>query len=433
MPEAASAAPARVRTRTFQALIDNPAYRRFYLGQGVSLIGTWLQDAAVSWIVFDMTRSERTSGIVSACGVLPGLFVGLFAGALADRVRPRRLILAMQVAQMALAFLLAVLIALSIVRIWQMALILALTRVFVTFEMPSRQVFLYDLVGRSALMNAIALNSGLFNASRVVGPALAGLCLARFGPAAPFWLNGVSFLAAIGTLLTIRAARKGQQPAPHSEGVAEVFQGLAFLRSDRRVRSLYLLMAFFGVVGMGYVALVPAYARVVVHTETVGYSLLLSCGGVGATVGALVVASLGGLRRKEVLVLSGMALFGASLAAGGFFPVWLDRSGLRFLTLPVASLCLFGAGFGGIIFYSATQTLIQTGVPDHLRGRIMGIWMIVYSASVPLGSLWAGQLAQSFGVPVVLGLSAVLCIGTAAAATVTRVLEEPRRALAAAP
>src|SRR4051794_37883907 len=162
MPDAAPA-PTRVRSRTFAALADYPDYRRYYLGQGVSLIGTWLQDAAVSWIVFDMTRSESTLGLVSAAGTMPGLLVGVFAGALADRVAPKALILAMQVAQMILAFLLALLVGLGVVQIWQMALILALTRISVTFEMPSRQVFLYDLVGRPALMNAIALNSGLFN------------------------------------------------------------------------------------------------------------------------------------------------------------------------------------------------------------------------------------------------------------------------------
>jgi MFS family permease len=426
MADAPAADPLRVRSRTFAALADNPAYRRFYLGQGVSLIGTWLQDAAVSWIVFEMTGSEWWLGVVSAAGVMPGLLVGLLAGALADRVVPRTMILAMQVAQMLLAFALAVLVGLGSVQIWHMIAILALARVCVTFEMPCRQVFLYELVGRRQMMNAIALNSGLFNASRVIGPALAGLFLARFGTTAPFVLNGVSYLAAIAALLTIRVDRG---PVPlESGGPADVLGGLAYLSRDRRLALLYVLMAFFGFVGMGYMALVPAYARLVVRTGAVGYSLLLSAGGLGATVGALGVASLGGLERKEDLVLAGMGIFATALAAAGILPGALVGSGPAWGPQAVAALCLCGTGFGAIVFYSSTQTLIQTTVPDHLRGRIMGVWMLVYSGSVPLGALWAGRLAQGGGVALVMELSAALCASAAMGVWMSGVLtrREPR-------
>ncbi|HWE37105.1 MAG TPA: MFS transporter [Isosphaeraceae bacterium] len=429
MAEAIAAEPSRIRSRTFATLADNAEYRRFYVGQGISLVGTWLQDAAVGWIVYDMTHSERMLGIVSASGVMPGLLVGLFAGALADRVAPKRLILAMQVGQMLLAFALSALVALGVVTIWEMALILALTRICLTFEMPSRQVFLYELVGRSSLMNAIALNSGLFNASRVLGPALAGFCLAHFGRTACFGLNGASYLAAIVALLSIPTPRRPPPPR-HEPPLKELLGGLDYLRRDRRVASLFALLAFFGVVGMGYSALVPAYARVVVRTGPLGYSILLASGGVGATVGALFVASLGGLRRKEWLILGGMLLFAASLAAAAALPprarsLW-PSSG----PLAVASLCLTGVGFGGILFFSATQTLIQTGVPDHLRGRIMGIWMIVYSGTVPLSALWAGEVALRRGVVVVMGASAALCVVVALIALTTGILRAPSKAVA---
>lgn len=410
MSDALVVEPQSVRSRTFAALAI-PDYRRYYVGQGVSLIGTWVQSAAVSWIVFDITHSSRMLGLVDAAGVLPGLFVGLIAGALADRVVPRTMILAMQVGQMLMAFLLAYLVGTGAVRIWQLALILAVTRVCVTFEMPSRQVFLYDLVGRSSLMNAIALNSGLFNASRVLGPALAGYCLAQFGRTACFVLNGASYLAAIAALLMIRA----QHRPHHSEtkGPAALLGGLAYLKRDRRLAALYVLMSFFGIVGMGYAALVPAYARLVVHTQAMGYSLLLASSGLGATAGALLVASLGGLKRKIVLVGGGMAIFALSLFAAGVLPGAVGRLGPQQAGLVVASVCLFGAGFGAIVFYSSTQTLIQTTVPDHLRGRIMGVWMIVYSGSVPLGSIWAGELALRHGVPLVMEVSAGLCLAVA--------------------
>jgi MFS family permease len=349
------------------------------------------------------------SGIVDACGLLPGLFVGLFAGALADRVVPRTMVIAMQVGQMLLSFLLGLLIGVGVVQIWQMALILALTRICVTFEMPSRQVFQYDLVGRETLTNAIALNSGLFNASRVIGPALAGICLARLGATACFVLNGISYLAAIGALLTIHVVRK---PHHHdASGVKAVMGGFAFLKQDRKAATLFRLMALFGVIGMGYVALAPAYAQRVVHTDAVGFSLLLACGGLGATAGALLVASFGGLKRKELLVLGGIMVFAAFLAAAGVIPGAVRTAWSHTAGLVTGCLCFFGAGLGAIVFYSATQTLIQTTVPDHLRGRIMGIWMIVYSGSVPLGSLWSGDLAKRFGVSLVMEVSAAICLG----------------------
>ena len=400
--------PPPVRSRTFAALVDFPDYRKFYIGQGVSLIGTWLQEAAVSWIVYDMTKSAWMLGVVSAAGTMPGLFVGLYAGAVADRVSPKLMILAMQIAQMICAFMLAILVWLGIVQIWQMALILAITRVCVTFEMPSRQVFLYDLVGKNSLMNAIALNSGLFNASKIIGPALAGICLAKFGRTVCFTLNGVSYFAAIAALLMIHRPHLATHLKPRAPG--EWLAGLRHLGDDRHLAWLFLSMTFFGVVGMGYAALVPAYARQVVGVGAYGYSVLLASSGVGATIGALVLASIGGFRRREWLVLGGMAMFGASLAMCGAIPPMLISRGMRSAGLMAATLGMFGAGLGAIIFYASTQTLIQTHVPDHLRGRVMGVWMIAFSGSVPLGSLWAGLLAATYGVAVVMEVSAALCV-----------------------
>jgi MFS family permease len=390
--------------------LEIPDYRRYYAGQGVSLIGIWLQTAAVKWLVFDKTRDTSMLGIVETAGLMPGLLVGLFAGVLADRVSPRRLILVMQICQMSLAFLLATLVGLHIEQIWEMALILALARVCVTFEMPSRQVFLYWIVGRSSLMNAIALNSGLFHASRVLGSALAGVFLSWFGGAACFALNGTAYLAAIGTLLSIR--QNQERSTGGRGGLREVLGGFAYLRCDRRVATVYLLMTLFGIVGMGYDAMIPAYARVVIGTDVRGYGVLLACSGIGATCGALTMASLGSVRRREELMLVGLTLFACFLAALAVMPglvrhAWPDAFALRMM---IGAVCLLGVSFGAITFYSSAQTIIQIAVPDHLRGRIMGIWMIIYSGSVPLGALWTGYAAEAQGVSPVLGLSAGLCV-----------------------
>ena len=276
-----------VRSPTFAAL-DHPDFRRYYIGQGISLAGTWLQGAAVRWLVFDQTHSEFMLGIVEVASLMPGLLVGLFAGALADRVVPLRMIVLMECGQMALAFVLALLVWLEVFQVWQLALILALARICVTFELPSRQVFFFELVGPENLSNAIALNSGLFNATRVVGPALAGVGLSMLGAAGCFALNGVSYLAAIAAVLSIRLPRGRDRSDAKRSLLKELLGGLGYLKSDRRIFAQFALVAFFGFVGMGYEAMVPAYARTVVGTGVYGYSVLLACSGIGATAGAFV-------------------------------------------------------------------------------------------------------------------------------------------------
>jgi MFS family permease len=399
------------RAGTFEAL-KNPGFRRYFAGQGVSLIGTWLQAAAVRWIVYEQTRSEFLLGVVEMASLMPGLLVGLVAGLLADRVPPRRMILLTLSWQTLQATVLAVLVGLGIVEFWQLALILALGRVGVTFELTSRQVLLYDLVGVEGLTNAIALNSGLFNATRVIGPALAGICLAALGPTSCFVLNALSYLAAIAAVATIslpaRRPRRGT-----SRGTSELLGGLDYLRRNRRVRVHFELMAAFGVVGMGYEAMIPAFASDLVGTGVRGYSLILASAGLGATAGALAVARLSGTPRKDRLIVAGAAVFGVFLGIAGLFPVWSGPSWPDWLRLGTAAASVLGVGFGAALFYSSVQTSIQLMVPDHLRGRIMGVWMILYSASVPLGALWTGRAAAEWGVSNVIFPSAVGCLAMA--------------------
>ncbi len=408
-----------MRSRTFAAL-GNADYRRFYIGQGISLIGTWLQAAAVSWIVFEQTGSERMLGLIETANIMPGLLVGLLAGAMADKVRPRTMLVVTQVLQMALAFILGALVAYGVETVWEMALIVALARICATFEMPSRQVFLYDLVGKSSLMNAIALNTGLFNASRVVGPALAGVVLARVGGATCFVLNGASYLASIAAVLMIRAGSRAL-PAPEP-GSDHFWAGVGYLFRNRRIAALFGLMSFFGVVGMGYSAMLPAYAARVIGTREVGFSLLLASSGIGATVGALTVASLGGMPsgRRHRMILGGLALFSLALIGSAMLPPAVSPA----MRMPVGSVCLMLIGYGAVVFYSTTQTVIQTTVPDHLRGRIMGIWMIAFSGSVPIGAMASGELAQAYTVPPVMAWSGLICLVAAGVVGMSGALRE---------
>jgi MFS family permease len=402
--------------------LEHPGFRLYFMGQAVSLTGSWLQAAAVRWLVYEQTHSETMLGIIEVASIMPGLLVGLFAGALADRVAPVSLLVLMECGQMVLAFALAALVGLGVVQIWQMALILAASRICVTFELPSRQVFFYELVGPKILPNAIALNSGLFNATRVIGPALAGFFLSTLGGFGCFVLNGVSFLAAIAAIIAVRLPHRDRPM--HAEGfeLKEILGGLHYLRSERRILAQFSLVAFFGVAGMGYDAMIAAYAQRVVHTGVEGYSTLLALSGIGATVGALVVASLSSVRRKERITIGGMILFSLSLGGGALFPRLIATDAGTTVRLIVAAGCLLGAGFGAVAFYSSSMMVIQLEIPDRLRGRIMGIWMIVFSGSVPLGAFWTGEAAERWGVAMVMGVSAVLCFVTALAVLASGIL-----------
>lgn len=405
--------------RTFSSLTI-PAYRRFYIGQGISLLGTWLQSAALAWLVFERTRDERMLGLVEAANLLPGLLVGTLAGALADRAAPRTVVLTTLTLQMALATTMAAIVGAGLFPIGLLIALVALARVCVTFEMPSRQVMIYEVVGRDHLMNAIALNTGLFNASRVLGPALAGLCLAFLGPTPCFALNAASFVAAILAVLSIPAGvGKAALPAPRDgdagkEGHSGIWQGFAYLGRDRVTGRIFLVLALFGIIGMGYSALIPSFARRTLGTEELGYSLLLGCTGIGATLGALVVAASGKMEHRSRLIHRGIALFGLSLWLGASLPGWGERAFGHRAALLLAALSLVGAGCGAIMAYSSSQTLIQTAVPDRLRGRILGIWLVMFSGSVPLGALVSGGLAYRLGVPSVMAGSALACLAMAA-------------------
>lgn len=404
-----SADEAGSRGGTFAAL-ENRDYRLYFTGQGISLIGTWLQAAAVRWLVYEQTGSAERLGVIEAANLMPGLVIGLFAGAISDRVAPKRMILAMELGQMACATTLAVLVTAGTIQFWQMVAILATARICVSFELPSRHVFLYELVGPSRLTNAIALNSGLFNATRVIGPALAGLGFAVLGAAGCFTLNAVSYLAAIGTVTAIRTTPKARGGLGRGAAVGDVLAGLAYVRGERRIAGHLALMGFFGLVGMGYEAMMPVFARTVVGVEVGGYSVLLASGGLGATAGALTVARMGDDVRKDRMIALGMVAFAAFLLLASFFPRWTSADWPVAARMACAAACLFGAWFGAAFFYSSTQTMIQMTIPAELRGRIMGIWMVVFSGSVPLGALWTGRASAAWGVLPVMTGSALTCL-----------------------
>ena len=373
-------------------------FRLFFFGQGVSLVGTWMQSVALGWLVLDLTNSPFAVGLNSALRALGVLVFTLYAGIVADRVDKRRLIILTQALQMVEALALAVLVWTGVVAVWQVMLLALFVGVVNAFDIPTRQSFIVDLAGKEDLMNAIALNSSMFNAARVVGPAIAGALIGLVGVGMCFFLNGVSYIAVILGLMAIRLPSFQARPSAASawSGFREV---LVFLRSDRRVETLVVLTAILSVFGFPFLVMMPVFARDVLHVNAAGYGALTAAVGAGAMLGALAIAvnSRRIVRRGRLMTYGGTA-FGLCVLAFA-----LSHSF-------AASLVLLAlAGCAMIVNNALTNTLLQTLVPDGLRGRVMGFYSFVFVGLSPLGAFQAGAFAERFGAPLAIGMGAAVC------------------------
>jgi MFS family permease len=401
------------RRRTF-ASFGVPGYRWFFFGQGTSFVGSWVRATAQGWLVYTLTGSRLDLGTVAALGQLP-LFLAPVAGSIADRVDKRRLLVVLAAFAMAISLVLAWLTWTGQVRVGHVMVLAALAGVEFAFELPTRQSWVVEVVGREHLMNAIALNSAMFNSARMAGPALAGLLMGTFagegrdgamrGIAFCFLVDGLSFLAVIFALLRIRPVHAAARAAPG--GLAESLrEGFAYVRGNRRARILLTLMAISIVFGWSYLALMPALAKDVLGLDETGFGLLLAANGVGAALGALWVAGRPEAKTRRVLrrrVFGSIALFGSMVVA------------LSFQRDPrLAAVAVALSGFGAISFVSTGNTLIQQAVPDALRGRVMGIWGLVFGGSFPTGSWLLGLLAERTDVPFAIGLGGALCLALSA-------------------
>ena len=373
-------------SRTFSSL-RHRNYRLFFFGQLVSLIGTWMQNVAQAWLVYALTGSPLKLGIVSFCAGVPVLAFSLWAGVFADRVPKRRLILATQTAMMALAFVLAADVFAGTVQWWHIAILAFLLGTANAFDAPTRQAFVVEMVGRKELTNAIALNSAMFNAARIIGPALAGVTLAAVGAQWCFVLNGVSFLAVIAGLLMMDV-KPYVGAASTDSPLTQMREGLGYIRRQPVVRPLIMLVAVSNLFALGYMALLPAFAQDVLHVGTVGFGLMSTAVGVGALAGALAIASLGDYQGKGLMLTAGNLLFPAMVIA-----VSLSRS----FHLTLALLVLAGLGF--MTQNATANTLVQMTVPNELRGRVMSVYMMVFQGFFPIGALIAGTVAERFGAP----------------------------------
>ncbi len=382
--------------RTFAAL-KHRNYRLFWSGQIVSLIGTWMQTVGQGWLVLSLTNSPFKLGFVSMAGSLPILLFTLWGGVVADRVNKRNLILFTQSSAMTLAFILAALTSFKVVQVWHIVMLAFLLGTVNSFDTPSRQAFIVEMVGKEDLTNAIGLNSAMFNTARMVGPAIAGLLIAALGVAGCFWLNGLSFIAVIIGLALIRNTFQPE----HREGgspLKNLLEGLRYLWAHKVLLAIIANIGVSSVFGMPYVMLMPVFAKQILKGGPSTYGVLLAAAGAGAIVGGLTVATRGARVRQGAYILFGSGLFAVFIFLFSFSHwLWLSLA------------LLFVAGFAMITQNVTTNSLIQTAVPDFLRGRIMSVYVLVFMGMFPLGSLQAGSVAQVLGAPWAVRIGAVIC------------------------
>jgi MFS family permease len=383
-------------------------YRLFFTGQLVSLIGTWMQQVAQAWLVLELTGDPIWLGILATAQFLPVMVLGLFAGVVADALPKRQLLLAAQVAMMVLAFVLAALVILEIVEVWMIVLLALLLGIANAVDMPVRQSFVVELVGRAHVGNAVALNSAMFNGARIVGPAAAGLAIGAFGVAAAFLLNGLSFLAVIIGLWLIddgelELPARIDRPTSARAVVQNLGEGLAYVRQTPVVLLAVVVVGSVATAGMNWNVLIPAFAQGELKSDAAGFGFLMAASGIGSLLAALRLVF--GGRPQPVRLATGALILGVAsvaLAVSRVFPVSL---GLMVVV-----------GFGAILMAATGNTTIQLAVPGHLRGRVMSVYTTVFSASVPIGGLAMGAIASGFGAALAIGVGGVLTLVAAVAA-----------------
>jgi MFS family permease len=384
------------------AAFQHRNYRLFFGGQLISLVGTWMQQVAQAWLVLQLTGDPIWLGIVAAAQFVPVMILGLFAGVAADALPKRRVLLWVQAAMMILALALAALVITGLVQVWMIVVLALLLGVANAVDMPVRQSFAVELVGREHVGNAVALNSAMFNGARILGPAAAGLAIGAFGVAAAFLINGLSFLAVIVGLrlmddrelqLPPRIAR----PTSVRAVVQNLAEGLEYVRRTPVVLLAVVVVGITATVGMNWGVLIPAYAQGDLMSDATGYGFLMAASGVGALLASLRLV-FGGRPRPTRLATGALILGVASvaLALSRFFP---------------ASLVLMVLiGFGAVLMAATGNTTIQMAVPDHLRGRVMSVYTTVFSASVPIGGLAMGAIASGFGTAIAICIGGILTL-----------------------
>jgi MFS family permease len=377
-------------------------YRLYFAGQLISVAGTWMQTIAQAWLVYQISHSELMLGVVGFAAAIPSLLVSPWGGVIVDRVPKRQLLVITQASMMLLAFMLAALSFTGVVRVWHIVLLAAGLGAVNAFDGPARQAFVVEMVGRDDLPNAIVINSILFNGARVIGPAIGGLLLATVGSAWCFFVNGVSFLAVIACLLLMQLTPRTIRVTGESPW-HELLHGLRYIRAHHEILALLLLALIFSVFGITYYALLPAFADRILHTDATGYGALNALIGVGAVCAGLFIARYGDRGQRGRWLVGAMLGFPFGLAA------FANNA-----SYPLALVLAFWLGIGFMLVFTLINTLLQTNVPDAIRGRVMALYTLTFFGFAPFGNLALGALAEVWGLSVTISISALLTLGLAA-------------------
>ena len=391
-----SAAPRRV-PKTFRAM-QHRNFRLYFVGQLISVAGTWMQTVAQALLVYELSRSELMLGVVGFAAAIPSLLISPWGGVIVDRANKRNLLVITQSAAMVLALILAALTFTGAVQVWHIVLLAAGLGVVNAFDGPGRQAFVVEMVGRDDLPNAIAVNSMMFNGARVIGPAIGGVLYVAIGAAGCFLLNGLSFLAVIVCLLMMRLTSrervvKGESPW------RDLLRGLRYVLAHREIMALLMLALIFSVFGISYFAILPAFADQILHIDEAGYGALNSMLGVGALSAAFMIARYGdrGQRGRWLIMANLVFPIGLLIFANNTSP-----------TIAMGLALLLGVAF--MFEFALINTLLQTSVPDDMRGRVMGLYTLTFFGFAPFGNLALGQWSEIAGMSVTISVSAVLTL-----------------------
>ncbi len=375
-------------------------FRIFFVGQTISLTGTWMQSIAMSWLVYRLTNSPFLLGIVGFTSQIPTFILSPFAGVMADRWNRRRILILTQTLSMAQAFILAILTLTGTIKVWHIISLGIILGSINSLDIPARQSFIVEMVERKEnLGNAIALNSLMFNAARLVGPSIAGILIAVIGEGVCFLINGVSFLAVIISLLAMRIDSPKKSETKNSHVLEGLKEGFAYAFGFVPIRFILSLLSIVSIMGMSYVVLMPVFARDVLKGGPGTLGLLMASAGVGALTATVYLAS-----RKTILGLGKMIPISSSIFALGLIAFSLSHF------MWVSSFLLMLIGFGVMVHMAASNTILQTIVDDDKRGRIMSLYTMAFMGTAPLGSLLAGSLATSIGVTNTLIIGGALCL-----------------------
>jgi MFS family permease len=372
-------------------------FQLFFGGQLISLTGTWMQSVAQSWLVYRLTGSATLLGLVGFSGQIPVFLLAPIGGAVADRHNRHRILIGTQSCAMMLAFILAGLTLTHRVQVVHVFILAAFLGLVNAFDIPARQAFVVEMVGKEDLTNAIALNSSMVNGARIVGPAIAGILVAAIGEGWCFFFNGVSYIAVIAGLLMMTIV-PAARAAPRGSARADIVEGFHFVGTSAPVRALMLLLGLVSLTGMPYAVLMPVFADRILHSGASGLGILMGASGLGALLGAFSLAVRRGWHGLGSWVAYASAGFGLSLIAFSYSR-WFWLSGL--LLLPV--------GFSMMVEMAASNTLLQVMVPDHLRGRVMAVYSMMFMGMAPFGALLAGALAGRWGAPRTVAAGGAVC------------------------